>query len=138
MGNDTFVKTNFDKLYTDRKLYKSMSPSSWVSDGVSYLPVTKLTMTCGGGLGGSRWAEFVKRIPIENIGCGGDFSVLESWDGKKFLINKFYLVRAEQLTIASAVLRSANPNHPKGDYTYYWLVEDGHELELAEECRPLL
>ena len=137
MGNDTFVKTQFDKLYTDNTLYRPMSPSVWVSEAVSYQPITKLTMTCGGGLGGSRWEEFIKRIPIENICCGGDFSVVESWDGKKFLLNKRYLVKGEQLTIASAVLRSTNPNFPQGDYTYCWLVEDGHVLELGGECRPL-
>lgn len=131
-----FIKTQFDKLYTGDKLYKPMSPSAWVSSEASYQPVLKLTMTCGGGLGGSRWEEFIKRIPFDEV-CYGTFLVAETWDGKKLVLNKRYMVKAEMLTIASAVLRSENPNFPKGDYTYCWLVEDGHKLELDEECRPM-
>lgn len=131
-----FQKTNFDRVYTATTLPKPMSPASWIKE-VMYKKITRISMTCGGGLGGSHWFEYVERIPLEKLAADGSpLLIVRSWDSKEFLLNKSYMVKADELTIASAVLRSTNPYFPIGDYTYYYLVEDGHRLTLLDECRP--
>lgn len=126
-----FVKTNFEEIYKPDYLKKPMTPSEWVG-GVSYLPVTRLKMTCGGGLGGSLWYEYVQRVSLEIFSIvQSPFVTLRTWDNKEVFLNKSYIVKAEQFVIASAVLNSRNPNFPMGEYTYCYLVEDGHKLSLV-------
>ena len=108
-----------------------MTPSYWDSKGVTYKKVTQIEMTAGGGMGGSYWSEFIERIPLEELSCGNRI-VAKKWDGEKILLNLNYMVKAKQITIASAILHSKNSNYPIGSYTYNWLVEDGHKLTLID------
>ena len=136
-ANNKYVKEHFKSIYTESVLPKPMSPAYWVS-GVSYREITRIKMTCGGGMGGSVWYEYVNRIPLKDLASFDKMCMtVRRWDGKEILLNRSYMVKAEQFTIASAVLRSQNSNFPLGDYTYCFLVEDGHKITLSDACRPL-
>lgn len=134
---DQFCKMRFDKIYTDSFLPKPMTPSKWL--GISYKPVTRIKMSCGGGMGGSSWYEYVERVPLDSIAAEEKRCIVfRTFDGENVLLNIAYMVKAEQFTVAMATLRSENPYFPKGDYTYCFLVEDGHELVLSDESRPVI
>jgi len=126
-------KCSFDKLYESDVLKRPMTPSKWVTKDVYYQPITRIKMSCGGGIGGSTWYEYVDRIPLEAlaaVGTGG--MVFHTFDGKDVLLNMDYIVKAEQFTVACAVLNSENPNFPKGYWMFCYLVEDGHKITLID------
>ena len=127
-----FIKTSFDKVYEYDTVGKPMTPSYWDKKGVTYKKVTEIHMSAGGGIGGSYWHEYVERIDLEDL-VNRDCLVTKTWNGKTIALNLKYMVKARQLTIASAVLHSQNYNYPKGAYTYNWLVEDGHKIRLEDE-----
>ena len=126
-----FVKTKFDQLFTRDSVGKPMTPGYWKSKEMTYMPITRLTMTSGGGLGGSRWNEYVKRVKLEDL-TEGTRVVFETWDGEEKLINLNNVVEAEYYTIAYGVYHSDNSNYKTGDYTYYYLVKDGHKIKIKD------
>lgn len=125
-----FIRKNFEEVYEYNTKGRPMTPSYWDSEGVTYKEVTEIHMTAGGGMGGSYWHEYVERIDLEDLVQRG-YLVTKKWNGETIALNLKYMVKARQLTIASAVLHSQNENYPIGAYTYYWLVEDGHKIELV-------
>ena len=125
------IKDDFSEVYTASTLKRPMTPGKWVG-GVSYRPITRIKMTCGGGRGGSVWYEYIERLPLETIANLNGGAVFKTWDGREAMLNASYIVKAEQYTVASAVLDSQNPNYPQGKYKYCCLVEDGHRLMLVE------
>lgn len=127
-----FVKTNFCKIHTEDVLRRPVSPGKWVGKP-SYLAITRLQVACGGGIGGSTWYEYVQRISLQDLAKSADALVLRTWNGQEIFLNKAYIVKAEQLTIATAVFNSENRNYPLGEYTYCYLTKDGHEFTLSDE-----
>lgn len=126
-----FVKTNFDVVHTEDVLKRPMTPGKWVGRP-SYLEITRLHMTCGGGIGGSTWFEYISRINLMDLAKDeSNYLVTQRWNGSAVFINKAYVVSAEQFTIAYADYESLNPNYPAGTYTYYYLTEDGHKFTLS-------
>lgn len=125
------VVTNFEEVSYDNTKGKPMTPSHWDKNGVSYKQVTEIHMTAGGGMGGSYWKEYVERIDLEDL-VQRSCIVAKTWDGKTIALNLNYMVKARQLTIASAVLHSENTNYKTGAYQYNWLVEDGHKITLVD------
>lgn len=124
-----FIITKFDEVYEYDTIGRPRTPSYWDQKGVSYKKVTEVHMTAGGGMGGKYWREYIDRIDLEDLVQRG-YIVTKKWNGKTIALNLNYMVKARQLTIASAVLHSQNDNFPTGAYTYNWLVEDGHKVEL--------
>ena len=124
------VRNRIDKLYTADTLGQPMTPGYWKSKKLTYIPITRLRMTAGGGMGGSCWFEYAKRINLEDL-TDGERIVIETYDGEKKLINLNNVAKAELFTIATGVYHSDNPNFEKGDYTYNLLVEDGHKITLS-------
>lgn len=43
------------------ELGKEFTPSEWDGEP-EYLPITRIKMTCGGGMGGQSWYEYIHRI----------------------------------------------------------------------------
>lgn len=129
MNKSNFIITNFEKVYRDDSVKKPMTPSYWDAKGVTYKKVTQIEMSAGGGIGGSYWSEFIERIPLEELACRNRI-VAKKWNGEDILLNLNYMVKAKQITIASAVLHSQNHNFPTGAYTYHWLVEDDHKIKI--------
>lgn len=125
------IKKDFNTVHTSATLKRPITPGRWVSD-VMYQPITRITMTCGGGLGGSVWCEYVERVPLEALAGLRGGAVFKTWDGKEIMLNTSNMVKAEQFTVASAVLNSQNHNLKTGDYRCCYLVEDGHRLTLVD------
>ena len=126
-----YIKNNFEEIYEYDNKGRPMTPSYWDEKGVTYKKVTQIDMTAGGGMGGKYWKEFVERIDLENL-IQKQYLVTKKWNGETIILNLNYMVKAKQVTIASAVLHSQNPNYAKGAYTYNWLVNDNHKVKLTD------
>jgi len=127
-----FIKTDFENVYEYDTMGLPMTPSCWDEKGVTYKEVTEIHMSAGGGIGGRYWKEYVERIDLEDL-VQRSHLVTKKWNGETIALNLKFMVEARQLTIASAVLHNRNTNFPTGAYTYNWLVEDGHKIELVGE-----
>ena len=123
------VKNKLDELYTSNTIGKPMTPGYWKSKEFDYIPITRFRMTAGGGMGGASWYEYAKRINLEDL-VDVNKVVIETYDGKKKLINLNNVAKAEYFTIATGIYHSDNPNFTIGDYTYNYLVNDNHKIEL--------
>ena len=130
MNTEKCVK--LDSVYKKSFIGFPMTPGRWVSKEAEYVPVTRLCMSCGGGIGGSRWYEYVNRIPLDEL-AEKKTAVVTTWMGKRKLINMSDVVEAEEFTIAKAVYNSMNPNFAKGEYLVARLVEDGNRVVLKNE-----
>lgn len=125
---------DFSKVYNRTTFGRPMTPGSWVTlnRDIKYTPVTRLSMSCGGGMGGSHWYEYIERVPLEDL-VNQNRIIATTWDGKRKLINMNNVVSADEYTIASAVYHSDNPNFPVGEYLVARLIPDGAKVRLVEE-----
>lgn len=124
---------DLSKIYSKATFGRPMTPGRWLDKDVQYAPITRLDMSCGGGMGGSHWYEYIQRIPLEELANSDDRIIVTTWDGKRKLINMNNVVKAEEYTIASAVYHSDNSNFPVGEYLMARLVQDGATVRLVEE-----
>lgn len=124
---------DLSKIYNKTTFGRPMTPGYWVtkSEDVQYFPITRLDVSCGGGMGGSRWYEYIARVPLEEL-AEKERVVVTTWDGKRKLINMNNVVKAEEYTIASAFYHSDNSNFPVGEYLMARLVQDGAKIQLVE------
>ena len=91
--------------------------------------ITRITMTCGGGLGGAQWDEYVCKVSDIEEGIG----TYTRYDGKRIRLNSRYIVKAEDYTLVKADLdilpwkkAGGRMSDPMPDIeTKYFLVEDG-------------
>lgn len=107
-----------------------LSPSNWLDNEVKYTPITRLRLSCGGGIGGAQWYENVQRIPLSDIKPDTMLEVTDL-EGRKHLVNTRYIVEADSsVTVASVYLDSQNTNYEVGVYEFSWLIKDGRRLYL--------
>lgn len=114
------------------------TPSRWTENPV-YEKITVLTMTSGGGMGGSKWKEYVHRVNNIPPNTIQEYTRL---DGKKIKLNSSYLVKAEDFTLVKIGYETSNSNfYPEnnglGNNVPYrkwvskqccFLLEDGQEV----------
>lgn len=99
-----------------------MTPARWLDDKPTITNILRLRMTCGGGVGGAQWFEYVKDTDFSVLSRTSRFVETENIDGEKMLINADYIVEAKPFRIASAMLHSDNPHFTKGNYMVRYLL----------------
>lgn len=110
------------------KLGKPVTPSKWVSKNVTYTEVSCITISCGGGLGGSKWNEYVFR---DDFDLEKKFiEVVRYSDRKNLKINTANIVAIEDFKMASMSLDNKNDNFKTGVRTLHGLIEDWQTVEL--------
>lgn len=125
-------KIDFKKTLKSDSLGLPFTPSHWVGTP-EYIPVTRIRMTCGGGVGGSSWYEYVNRIMIDDV-IDSKFIKVTDYTGNEITINTNYIVEMRNFTILKAVfMNSGNYHFEPGSWEYYTLMEgNGHEVELID------
>ena len=130
MIHKNFVQRRFEDgigVREDLEIGKPMTPSEWIGDAI-YTPVSRIKMSCGGGMGGSSWYETVERIDIDNVDLNKPL-IVTTIDGNKKMLNPRYIVLIDsEITMVTRKLNSKNDNYPIGIYTYSWLIRDGEKV----------
>lgn len=119
------IKKYLKEVNTNEVVGVPMTPSEWIGD-VEYIPVSKIRITCGGGMGGASWDEYVEMI--EDIPTDKMIKVKRVIDNKELIINPRYIVTSENYEIAHRKLDSCNPHYTMGIYDVYILTEYGHRF----------
>lgn len=126
------MKNEKFEVLKDLKINKPKSPSAWVGEP-KYLPITRLKMSCGGGMGGSNWYEYVYRL--EKIPSNTMLNV-KRYDGKSFFVNTAYVVNAENYKLVitkldiSAWASLSNQIIEETTEKYLSLIEDDEYVTL--------
>ena len=108
-----------------------MTPSKWVGKPKTR-KITRLLMTCGGGMGGSRWYEYVEHFQFESIDPDG-VVIVDRIDGKNVWVNPKYIVQAEDFVLVEADYDTTNPNYGQGKMKVKFLVEEDAKLVRIDE-----
>lgn len=134
-------KTKFE--YNETGILERRFPhSEWLED-VEYIPITRLHLSCGGGMGGASWYEYVlqtdeaRNLPANEIITVRRYDPKYKYQCKSIQINTRFVVDAEDFKIAVAKLDITNwkalqKNADVMDtiQTYYTLIDEDETLTL--------
>ena len=79
------------KILEDNVLTLPGSPAEWCY-APDLIPITVITMSCGGGMGGAQWKEYVSRIQTKDLTADQMLTVTDAVSDKE--IENFLMVEA--------------------------------------------
>ena len=97
------------------KMYLPNTPSYFIG-GAKIFKVKKVKMTCGGGMGGSVWNEYIIDFP-ENIDTG--HIKVTNYKGEKMQLNTRYIVKVTDSQVVGITTDSQNSNFFGVKTNYY-------------------
>lgn len=112
------------------KFYLPNTPSHFVGK-VDIKKVKKVKMTCGGGMGGSCWYEYILCDTMPEDLSYGLIDVV-NYKGEKITINTMYIVKIVEREVANIITNSQNPYH-SGLKKFFYEIPCGETVELCNE-----
>lgn len=107
------------KTLKGNKIYLTKTPANIIDSKIEN--VLRIKMSCGGGIGGSKWYETVKPTDI----IPNTLITVETIEGETKLINTNFIVEAveKQLVIVTEVHQNSNFKETMGKkIDYYYLA----------------
>lgn len=127
------IKNDFEKKFNNGIIDKPMTPGYWLKETPQYKNITRIEMTCGGGIGGSHWYEYVNEIPLKEIKPNQMLTII-TIDGEEKLINTNYVVSVDNsYQIVDIFYHSDNHCFEIGDYNYRYMSKRNENYELEDE-----
>lgn len=111
------------------KMYLPNTPSFFMEPAKIY-KVKKVKMTCGGGMGGCSWDEYIVDFP-KNFQFGNGWLDVTNYKGEKMILNARYIVKISDSQIVGMKTNSQNP-HYAGIKTNYYETPIDDSVELCE------
>jgi len=90
----------------DNMVYLPCTPSKWIGEP-EYTKISRIGLTAGGGMGGSRWREYVEQTDKVESNIIQEFTRIT---GKKIKINTSYVTDIEDFILVTLKLDNRNPN----------------------------
>lgn len=131
-------RNHLNEIYTKDVVGVPMTPGHW-TDAPDSREVTRITMTAGGGMGGSKWTETVDSVSqrhIEEAMSKNLPLLVRTYDGRSVLLNLRFMVKAENFTMVTRHYESHNKNFKTGVYTCRWLLPLNTTVRFANEYLP--
>lgn len=110
------------------KMYLPNTPSRFVGNA-KVIKVQKVRMTCGGGMGGASWYEYVVDFPETPR---HDLVKVTNYKGEKMTLNTAYVVKVEDSQIVAITTDSKNPTFYGMKSFYYETPCDDNVILCAE------
>ena len=110
------------------KMYLPNNPSKFIGKA-KVIRVKRVKMTCGGGIGGSCWDEYVVDFPETPK---HDLIKVTDYKGKKMTINTVYVVKVVDSQIVVITTDSKNPNY-YGTKSFYYETSCDEDVVLCNE-----
>ena len=110
------------------KMYLPNTPSKFIGMA-KVIKIKKVKMTCGGGIGGASWDEYVVDFP-ETPKC--DLIKVTDYKGKKMTLNTRYIVKVTDSQIVMIATDSKNPNY-YGKKKFYYETPCDDDIVLCNE-----
>lgn len=112
------------------KFYLPNTPSYFVGK-VDIKRVKKVKMTCGGGMGGNCWYEYILCDTMPEDLNYGLINVV-NYKGEKITINTMHVVKITEREVANIVTDSQNL-HYSGIKKFFYEIPCGEEVKLYNE-----
>ena len=113
------------------KMYLPNTPSKFIGKA-KVIKTKKIKMTCGGGMGGSVWDEYITDLP-ENIEHG--LIKVTNYKGEKMTLNTSYIVKIVDSQIVVITTDSQNPTYRGKKSFYYETSCDDNVVQCNEYKR---
>lgn len=123
------VKVNVLK---ENKVYLPLSPAKFV--GKEVVDALSIMMSCGGGIGGSKWREYVEPCYVKE----GLNEVHDIVGNKDKILNSEFMVMVEKVKLVKTTVVHNNSNFENtvGVPVDYWYVYYGNEdIEFFNEYK---
>ena len=104
-------------------VYLPKTPSRWLTETLELHKINKLTMSYGGGLGGSCETLYIKELPFAAFQPNTTVEVEIFGTGEKVLINTNFLVKVEKKKIGIGFYHSNNSNYKIGVWKVVCLLD---------------
>ena len=110
------------------KMYLPNTPSRFVGKP-KVIKVKRVKMTCGGGMGGASWDEYIVDLP-ESTEQG--LIKVTNYKGEKMTLNTRYVVKIVDSQIVAITTDSQNPNFYGKKSFYYETPCDDNVVQCNE------
>lgn len=132
------IKNGFkDGLYTHDTLGFPYNPSNWSTEEESVIPVFRIRMTCGGGMGGASWYEYVRKggDTLADVQAKMNSNPINRFkhynDNGAILISTNFVVSIDECCVHIKKGYNENPYYEKGWYEVHTLTKSGHPLQYV-------
>lgn len=113
------------------KMYLPHTPSKFIGEAEP-IEVKKIKMTCGGGIGGSVWDEYIQSYTFpENLPDG--LIKLTNFKGEEITLNTRYMVKITDSQIVGITVESKNHYIGEGLKKYYYETPCDLNIVLCSE-----
>lgn len=113
------------------KMYLPNTPSRFIGKA-KIIKVKKVKMTCGGGMGGAQWDEYLLDFPETPR---HDLVKVTNYKGEKMTINTAYVVKIVDRQIVVVTTDSQNPTYYGKKSFYYETFCDENVVQCNEYKR---
>ena len=122
-----------------KTVYLPCTPSKWLSELLpSVESCLKLTITSGGGMGGSRWKRFVKPMGLDIIPSNQLVKFIDIINGEDILINTSFIVEAKEMNFFTVSFHTDNEHMGVGDKKLYFCTDkDNTNIMLSNKYKSL-
>jgi len=126
---------SYKKMFrsSDGRIYYPLTPCVWTSKPTRR-QIMDLTISCGGGMGGSKWHEYVFDNQVYN-GLHG----YQNINGDTIILNSAYIVKAEYTLLVKVSYKHDNSNYPatRGTEQQLLVLSDSQVIKLIKEYKRL-
>ena len=122
------------KLYTLKQntLGVPCTPGKWAGKP-QYKDYLEILMTCGGGMGGKSWYEYIAETETD-FTVVGPMIYVKDIEGNFIWLNTRYVVKAQKVNVMTVKYNSENTGH-LGLLTERWIVNGNVTLNDKFESR---
>lgn len=113
----------------DNRVFLPRAPAKWTTQP-TYKQITRIRLTAGGGMAGTRWTEYVEKTDKIESNQLQEFTRIT---GKKIILNTSHITDAEDFILAEMDYNNQNSNFQLGiTHVQYLLEEDLGEIILVD------
>ena len=122
-----------------KTVYLPCTPSEWLSQPLpSVESCLKLTITSGGGMGGSKWKRFVKAIPTDIIPSNQLMKFTNIITNEEIVINTSFIVEIKEMNFFKVSYHSDNKHVGVGDKNLYFCTDKtNNKIMLSNKYRMI-
>ncbi len=123
-----------DGVYTDSVIRRNYTPSYWTHDDERVIPIFRIHMSCGGGMGGSSWYEYIRKdnmdmsTLVNELNQTKFITVQRYMDDSTKILSTNFIVDIEEYDVHIKTFMSNNPNYKSGCYEVHTLTKVGHRI----------
>ena len=138
-GNIVYVKEQLKEVYEKDTIGMPMTGgnSKWKDDELKNIPILDVSLTAGGGMGGSFWHEYIYGVTLNDFCGSSKIMIVKTLNGDEIAINTKYIVKIEEFDLAYGIFHNENSNYEIGDWLYSYKVPKGTKVKTCSNYQHI-